>query len=55
MNEEKYKRDYLPQLRRLCKELEDAIVERDGGVEKKTILQLETILRNIRRSKFLKE
>lgn len=55
MNKEKYKRDYLPELRKLCKELEDAIIYRDEKEEKEAILQLEIALRKIRRSKTTKE
>lgn len=55
MSEEKYKRDYLPQLRRLCKELEDAIIEKDEKAENESILELEIALRKIRRSKFFEE
>lgn len=49
---EKFKRDFLPELRNLMKELEDAIIEKDAEEEKKLTLKLEILLRKISKSNF---
>lgn len=45
--EKKYKRNYLPSLRRLTKEIEDAIVEKDLKEEKELREKLISILKEI--------
>lgn len=55
MGKQKYKRDYLPKLRRLTKELEDAIIERDHEGEKSAIAELQETLNLISNSKHVKE
>lgn len=49
---EKFKRDFLPELRNLMKELEDAIIEKDAEEEKRLTLKLEILLRKISKSNF---
>lgn len=55
MEKQKYKRDYLPKLRRLTKELEDAIIERNHEKEKSAIVELKETLNLISNSKYVKE
>lgn len=55
MEKQKHKRDYLPKLRRLTKELEDAIIERNREVEKSTIVELQETLNLISNSEHVKE
>lgn len=55
MKKQKYKRDYLPKLRRLTKELEDAIIERNREGEKSTIVELQETLNLISNSEHTKE
>lgn len=55
MEKQKYKRDYLPKLRRLTKELEDAIIERNREGEKSTIVELQETLNLISNSEHAKE
>lgn len=55
MGKQKYKRDYLPKLRRLTKELEDAIIERNHEEEKSAIVELQKTLNLISNSKHVKE
>ena len=50
MKKEKHKRDYLPEFRRLCKDLEDAIIERNEKSGNEAIVNIEITLRKIRRS-----
>ena len=55
MGKQKYKRDYLPKLRRLTKELEDAIIERNHEEEKSAIVELQETLNLISNSEHAKE
>lgn len=53
MGREKFKRDYLPDLRNLTKDLEDVIIDKNEVEEKKVIMKLEIVLRKIRKSRFI--
>lgn len=55
MKKQKYKRDYLPKLRRLTRELEDAIIERNHEKEKSAIVELQETLNLISNLKYVKE
>lgn len=50
---EKLKRDFLPELRNITKELEDAIIEKNSEEEKKITLKLEVLLRKINKALFV--
>lgn len=52
MDKEKFKRDYLPEIRNLMKELEDAIIDKNSDEEKKLILKLEMVLRKVSKAEF---
>ena len=55
MKREKFKRDYLPKLRRGTKELEDAIIEKNEIGEAEAIRVIKKTIEEIKSSKYIRE
>lgn len=55
MENKKYKRDFLPDLRKLTKELEDMIVEKNEQEQEMIVMKIEDMLMRIKKAKVFKD